>query len=78
MFLGEERSKDSEYKSLTPRELEVLRCIWDGLHSKAISERLDVSRKGVEFHRLNLLKKWQCDNIMQVIRLALRRRILEI
>ena len=78
MFLREELSKDPEYQSLTPRELEVLRCIWDGLHSKAISERLDVSRKGVEFHRLNLTKKWQCDNIMQVIRLALRRRILEV
>jgi DNA-binding NarL/FixJ family response regulator len=78
MFLREELSKDSEYKSLSPRELEVLRCIWDGLHSKEISERLDVNRKGVEFHRRNLIKKWQCDNIMQVIRLALRRRVLEI
>lgn len=78
MFLREELSNRSEYKALSPRELEMLRCIWDGLHSKDICERLDVSVKGVEFHRRNIVKKWGCDNVMQAIRLALRRRILEV
>ena len=78
MFLREDLSKDSEYKSLSPRELEVPRCIWDGLHTRTICEKLGVTRKGVEYHRGNLIKKWECDNIMQVIRLAIRRRILEV
>lgn len=78
MFLREELSEASEYKALSPRQLEVLRCIWNGLRSKAIAERFDVSRKGLEFNRRNLIKTWECDNIMQVIRLPLRRRILEV
>ena len=77
MFLREDLSKDSEYKSLSPRELEVLRCIWDGLHTSTICEKFGLSRKGVEFHRRNLIKKWECDNIIQVIRLAIRRHIME-
>ena len=78
MFLREKLSKDYEYKALSLRQLDVLRCTWDGLDSKATAERLNVSVKGVEFHRHNMVKMWRCDNIMQVIRLALRRRILEV
>lgn len=78
MFIREELSKDFEYKALSPRQLEVLRCIWEGLDTNEISERLHVSTKGVEFHRQQISKKWQCDNIVQVIRLALRRRILKV
>ena len=77
MFLREKLSKDSEYKALSLRQLDVLQCIWDGLQSKGICERLDLSVKGVEFHRQNIIRVWQCDNIVQVIRLALRRGILE-
>ncbi|MEO7861694.1 MAG: LuxR C-terminal-related transcriptional regulator [Nitrospirales bacterium] len=78
MFLREELSQDPQYRELTRREMDVLHCIRDGLPTKAISERLGLSRKGVEFHRLNIVRKWGCDNMMQVIRLALRQRLLEV
>ena len=55
----------------------MLRCIWDGLDTKAISQRLNVSTKGIDYHRQNIMKMWECQNILQVIRLALRRGILE-
>lgn len=77
MFLRQELSKSSEYMALSRRQLEVLRCIWDGFHSKEICARLDLNVKGVEFHRRNIVKKWECDNVIQAIRLALRRGILE-
>ena len=78
MLVREELSLHSPHAILSRRELEVLRYIWDGLHSKMISEKMGLTAKGVEYHRLNLLKKWECDNVIQVIRLALRRGILEI
>lgn len=78
MFMREELSHHSPHEGLSRRQLEVLQYMWDGLHSKMIGEKMGLTSKGVEYHRLKLLKKWECDNIIQVIRLALRRSILEI
>ncbi len=73
-----QRVLTEQYKILSPRQAEVLRCIWDGLQSKSICEKLGMSRKTLEFHRGSLMRNWGCDNIIQVIRLALRQRLLEV
>jgi DNA-binding NarL/FixJ family response regulator len=41
----------------TPRELEVLAAIGDGLSNKMIARRLDISPHTVKFHVESLLKK---------------------
>ena len=41
----------------TPRELEVLNAIGDGLTNKMIARRLDISPHTVKFHVESLLKK---------------------
>ena len=74
----EELSEPAQYTVLSRRQTEVLRCIWEGLPSKSICEKLGMSRKTIEFHCGNLRRKWGCDNIMQVIRLALRQGLLEV
>jgi len=74
----EEWSEPAQYTVLSRRQTEVLRCIWDGLPSKSICEKLGMSRKTLEFHRGNLKRNSGCDNIMQVIRLALRQGLLEV
>ena len=74
----EELSEPAQYTVLSRRQTEVLRCIWDGLPSKSICEKLGMSRKTLDFHRGNLMRNWGCDNIIQVIRLALRQGLLEV
>lgn len=42
---------------LTPRELQVATFIKEGYQSKEIADRLFVSQKAVDYHRLNIRKK---------------------
>ena len=39
---------------------------------------MDLTYPAIEFHRRNLLRNWSCDDIMQVMRLASRLRLLEV
>ncbi|HSL03236.1 MAG TPA: LuxR C-terminal-related transcriptional regulator [Nitrospiraceae bacterium] len=78
MFVQEKLLHHSPHSALSPRQLEVLRGIWNGLDSKMIAEQLGITQKGLEYHKGNIFRKWECDNVMQVIRLALRRGILEV
>jgi DNA-binding NarL/FixJ family response regulator len=44
-----------ERKRLTPRELEVLQLICDGLSNRGIAERLKLSINTVAVHRANIM-----------------------
>ncbi len=44
-------------EELTPRELEVLRLVAEGLPNKTIAQRLDISEHTVKFHVNALLGK---------------------
>ena len=53
---------------LTPREREILALAKEGMFSKEISEKLNISIHTVNRHRQNILKKLQVDNIIEAIR----------
>jgi len=53
---------------LTPREREVLALAKQGMFSKEISEKLNISIHTVNRHRQNILEKLQVDNIIEAIR----------
>jgi DNA-binding NarL/FixJ family response regulator/two-component sensor histidine kinase len=56
---------------LTEREREVLRLVAEGLTSAEIGERLSISRRTVEKHRSNLMKKLGIKNHMQLLAYAI-------
>jgi DNA-binding NarL/FixJ family response regulator len=60
---------------LTPRELEVLRLLAEGLANKAIAHRLDVSEHTVKFHVNSILGKLgaqsRTDAVVRATRLGL-------
>lgn len=56
-------------ESLTRREREVLDFVVEGLSSKEIAERLDISFKTVETHRAKIMKKMQAKNVPHLIRM---------
>lgn len=61
---------------LTPRELEVLQLVAEGLNSRAIGARLFISEKTVRCHVHNLLGKLGVPNRVALVRAAQRQGLL--
>ena len=70
---GEETPEDP----LTPRELEVVKLIAEGLTSDEIAEQLFISKKTVDRHRANMLEKLGMRNRVELTRYAIRRGLVE-
>jgi len=62
----------SPLEELTAREREVLKCIADGLSTRDIAARFDISARTVETHRANLMRKLAVRSVAQLVRLAIR------
>lgn len=71
-----DRGLDDPYGSLTPREREVFHLIVEGLSTKEIARRLDISVKTAENHRARVLAKLDARNAAEVIRYAVRRGLM--
>ncbi|MEX3257094.1 LuxR C-terminal-related transcriptional regulator, partial [Escherichia coli] len=56
----------------TNRESEILQLIADGKANKEIANFLQLSRKTVETHRLNIMKKLDVHSGIELIKTALR------
>jgi DNA-binding NarL/FixJ family response regulator len=68
----QERAARTVLAGLTPRELEILQALADGLGDKAIAERFSISDRTVRNHVVNLLDKLGVDSRMQALILAAR------
>lgn len=62
---------------LTPRELDVVKLIAEGLTSEEIAGALVISPKTVERHRANVLEKLGMRNRVELTRYAIRRGLVE-
>jgi DNA-binding NarL/FixJ family response regulator len=63
---------------LTPRELEVLRLVAEGHTNQVIGERLGLSRKTVDVHRANLMRKLDIHDVTELVKYALRRGVIRL
>ena len=72
-----ERTLDDPYGRLTPREREVFHLIAEGLTTKEIARRLDISTKTAENHRGHVLEKLDVRNTAELVRYALRKGLLD-
>lgn len=64
-------------EAVTPRELEILRLIWEGHTNRGIAARLNISMKTADTHRANMMKKLRVSNTAQLLRVALERNLLK-
>ena len=62
---------------LTPREREILQLLAEGRTTKQVALDLSISAKTVETHRANLMKSLGLDSISDLVRYAVRNRIIE-
>ena len=63
---------------LTPREIEVLAALSDGLSNKATARRLSISPHTVKFHIESLFKKLGAASRAEAVVKGLKRQIVEI
>ena len=67
--------KNNAHSILTPREYEILKLLADGLTTKEIAHKLDISPKTIESHRQQVMTKLNITSIAQLIRYALKEGI---
>lgn len=63
---------------ITEREKEIIQCLSDGLSFKEIGEQLFISPRTVENHKNNLLQKLGLKNIIELVKYAIRHKIVEL
>lgn len=63
--------------ALTPREIEVLTALADGLANKAVARRLGISPHTVKFHIESLFRKLGAATRAEAVAKGLRRQIVE-
>lgn len=72
-----ERSAEDPYGRLTTREREVFHLVAEGLTTKEIARKLDISVKTAENHRSRVLDKLDMRNSAELVRYALRKGLLD-
>lgn len=68
---------DADYRSLTPREQEVLRLLAEGNSAKEVAGRLFISPKTVENHRANIMNKLDLHSTIELVRYAARLGLID-
>jgi DNA-binding NarL/FixJ family response regulator len=63
----EEETVQGDMNNLSRREIDIIQLIKEGLSSKEIAQRLDISLKTVEVHRYNILKKLKLKNTAALV-----------
>ena len=75
-LLDHVREDREQSEALTPRELEVLLLISEGLSNGEIAERLFVTERTVKFHVSSILAKLGADNRTEAVAIATRRGLI--
>jgi DNA-binding NarL/FixJ family response regulator len=63
----EQESNQPDMNVLSRREIEIVQLIKEGMSSKEVALRLDISLKTVEVHRYNILKKLNLKNTASLV-----------
>jgi DNA-binding NarL/FixJ family response regulator len=72
VFSGRQSEGASPVERLTDREFQVFQLIGQGLSTKEIADKLHVSAKTVEVHRVNIKQKLNVATAPELIRYAVR------
>ncbi len=62
---------------LTPREREIVQLIAEGKSTKEVADKLGISVKTAETHRSNAMSKLDLHSVSELVRYAIRNKIVE-
>jgi DNA-binding NarL/FixJ family response regulator len=65
-------------KVLTNREQEILRYVVEGIKNPTIADRLSISIRTVETHKASILKKLGLKNTVDLVKFAIKNKIIEL
>ena len=65
-----------ELRSLTSREVEVLKLVAEGHTNQEIADQLVLSIKTIQAHRANVMEKLGLHDITQLVRFAIRHKLI--
>ncbi len=71
------RPASVQVAEITAREKEVLDLVAAGLSTKQIADKLGISIRTVESHRINMLKKLEVSNTAELIRKSIQLKLIE-
>jgi DNA-binding NarL/FixJ family response regulator len=77
MYNKQEDASVSDNSGLSNREIEVLRLIAQGLSNKEIAAKLFLSVRTIDAHRYNIMQKLDVKNTAEMIRSAVKLKIVE-
>jgi two-component system invasion response regulator UvrY len=72
------RKNNDPLSILTPREFEIFRLLADGMTTAQIALTISISSKTVGVHHANIMRKLNLENGAQLVRLAIRSRIIDL
>lgn len=75
---GRKKPTRTPYDLLTGREREVLKLLADGLTTKAIAARLQLSVKTVDTHKTSLMRKLDIHARTDLVKYAIRRKLVRV
>jgi two-component system, NarL family, response regulator NreC len=76
-FMANPAEPKSGYDLLSDREREILVLLAEGIPLKDVAKGLDLSVKTVEAHKYNLMRKLNLHDRSELIRYAIRKRLVE-
>jgi DNA-binding NarL/FixJ family response regulator len=62
--------------NISPREKEVLECVVQGMSTKLIAEKLNISTRTVETHRIKMMKKINAINTAELVKKAIEYKLI--
>ncbi len=78
-YINKENSINAkDNPTLSEREMQVLKLVVDGLPYKIIADRLFITPKTVEKHKRNILRKLQLDSVVDLVKFAIKNKIIDI
>ena len=63
--------------TLTPRQREILNLLAEGRSAKEIAARLAISPRTVEFHKYKMMESLGAANSIELVRLAIKHRLVD-
>jgi|WetSurMetagenome_2_1015567.scaffolds.fasta_scaffold03921_4 DNA-binding NarL/FixJ family response regulator len=63
---------------LTSREIEIIRFLCDGLSYKEVAGQMDISTRTVEAHKNNILEKLGLKNTIELVKFAIKNKLIEL
>lgn len=65
-------------KPLSDRELEIVKLLCEGLTTKQVGDELCISSRTVESHKNNILEKLGLQNTIELVKYAIKNKIIEL